>query len=426
MHVLPHRWRIAAAAVASLALTAVAAPGVAAPRDDPPGRVAETTFTLDAEVLDSGEQVTGITIDAHRLRTIDPASLSTGTFTVRAVGAYPDDVDRGGRPQQVFDVERTLTGVELTRSGDIHLELASGFGTPGADTLTYQPVGGRNVLLDLTYTMVQNAPLELRNGRDVTIRGFVQGDLVDPEVDAFRAGVSGTGLNYRLFTPDRRGGGDRALVVWLHGNGEGGLGGYYDNEPPLRANRGALGFATPEAQKILGGAYVLVPQVPDTWYNADSAGYQERLRALVDEIAGRYKVDTDRIHVAGASAGGYMATRLVAAYPDDFASLAVSAPAYYTGGTYRIDAAEIAALEGTPTWFVHARNDPTVPYAETSVWAHEQLPGSILSLYDDVTWDGVTYPGHWSWIYQARNAPTTPEGLSLWEWTAQQSLDDQV
>ena len=41
-------------------------------------------FTLNAEVLDGGEQVTSITLDTARLGRIDPASLTTGTFRVSA------------------------------------------------------------------------------------------------------------------------------------------------------------------------------------------------------------------------------------------------------------------------------------------------------------------------------------------------------
>ena len=49
------------------------------------------------------------------------------------------------------------------------------------------------------------------------------------------------------------------IVVWLHGGGEGASlpDNYYDNETTLRANRGALGFATAEAQRTFGGAYVV-------------------------------------------------------------------------------------------------------------------------------------------------------------------------
>ena len=51
--------------------------------------------------------------------------------------------------------------------------------------------------------------------------------------------------------------------------------------------------------------------------------------------------------------------------------------------------------------------------------AHEQIPGSIVSLYSNVTWNGYTFPGHWSWIYAARNDPSHA-GIKLWQWMAQQ------
>ena len=48
------------------------------------------------------------------------------------------------------------------------------------------------------------------------------------------------------------------------------------------------------------------------------------------------------------------------------------------------------------------------------------LPGLLITLYDTVSWSGVAYPGHFSWIYTARNAPTTDAGVSLWTWVSQQ------
>ena len=46
-------------------------------------------FRLDAQVLDGGEQVTSVTLDTARLGPIDPASLTTGTFTVHARATSP-------------------------------------------------------------------------------------------------------------------------------------------------------------------------------------------------------------------------------------------------------------------------------------------------------------------------------------------------
>lgn len=38
------------------------------------------------------------------------------------------------------------------------------------------------------------------------------------------------------------------------------------------------------------------------------------------------------------------------------------------------------------------------------------IGNALLTAYPDVTFDGVTYDGHWSWIYVARNDPRTPKG----------------
>jgi hypothetical protein len=47
------------------------------------------------------------------------------------------------------------------------------------------------------------------------------------------------------------------------------------------------------------------------------------------------------------------------------------------------------------------------------------IPGSLLTLYDSVVWDGYQFPGHWSWIYVGRNDPST-DGTHLWRWMGEQ------
>lgn len=167
---------------------------------------------------------------------------------------------------------------------------------------------------------------------------------------------------------------------------------------------------------------MLAPQVPDTWYNTDQARYAQKLRSLVRQVSARNRIDQRRIYLMGASAGGFMSVKLAAAYPTTFAALVPTAPALYLTrtGSYQITADEVRRVGDTPTWFIHARNDPTIPYDKASVWAHELLPASLLTLYQDVTWSGVSYNGHWSWIYTARNAPTTDDGTSLWTWMSEQ------
>jgi predicted peptidase len=247
-------------------------------------------------------------------------------------------------------------------------------------------------------------------------------------VDAFSYRVSGSGLKYRLFSPAHRGRshhglrGRRPLVVWLHGGGEGGLlpDGYYDNETTLRANRGALGFATPEAQRIFDGAYVVAPQSTSFWLE-DGPRFAPLIREVIREVARRYPVDRERIYVVGCSNGGYMSLEMTTVYPDLFAA---SVPvcgvvdSLEPGGPTLITDAELKKIS-TPTWLVASRDDPTVPPEANTVHAHDLIPGSLKTLYDHVVRDGYQFNGHWSWIYVARNDPST-HGTHLWQWMAEQ------
>src|SRR3954464_3017774 len=246
-------------------------------------------FTLNAQVLDGGEQVTSITLQTARLGPIDPAALTTGTFTVHAKATSPIPIAAGDQIFSEYDLDRPVTAARLDFWGNIVLDLAYGEGQVGGGTLGYILRKGRNVMLDLVYTITQNTPLRLRNRRPVTISRFVQGELSDPEVDAFSYSVSRSGMNYRLYSPGRgrgfHGRGGRPLIVWLHGGGEGGLlpDNYYDNETPLRANRGALGFATEQAQRIFGGAYVVAPQSFSYWIE-DGQRFAPLIREIIDGL----------------------------------------------------------------------------------------------------------------------------------------------
>ena len=134
-------------------------------------------------------------------------------------------------------------------------------------------------------------------------------------------------MKYRLYSPGRgrrfhaAGRGGRPLVVWLHGGGEGGLlpDHYYDNETTLRANRGALGFATQEAQRIFGGAYVVAPQSTSYWIE-DGPRFAPLIREIIGDLVRRYPIDRERIYVAGCSNGGYMTMEMTSVYRDLFAA----------------------------------------------------------------------------------------------------------
>lgn len=375
---------------------------------------ATVPFVLDAKVLDGGEQVVSLTLDTRRLGPIDPSCLTTDTFGVHAKAASPFEVAASDVMYNLFDGDRTVTGVRLDRNCRVVIDLHHGEGVEGGATLGYHVRFGRNVQLDLTYTITLNKPLRLRNGRRVRQLGFVQRELVNPEVDAYGYGTSSGGMDYRLYVPR---GGRRSrrkdLIVWLHGGGEGGFadGRYRTNQTQMRANRGALGFSTAEAQRVFGGAYVLAPQAPTRWLDDI---YTAGLMTCIEEVARRHRIDSDRIHVVGCSNGGFMAMEMAQAHPDRFASAVPICPSITP-----LTTDEIRRLASTPTWFVAAANDTTLPPTQHAIPAHELVPGSILTIYPDVVWNGYSFNGHWSWIYVAHNDPVH-DGVRLWNWMAAQ------
>jgi predicted peptidase len=402
-------------------------PGVAAEAGGRP--TTSVGFTLNAEVLDGGEQVTSITVNTAQLGPIDPASLKTGTFGVHAKATSPIPIAAGDLIFSEYDLDRPVTAARLDQRGNIVLDLAYGEGQVGGGTLGYIVSKGRNVQLDLVYTITQNAPVTLRNHRSITFATFVQGRLSDPQVDAFSYRISGSGMKYRLYAPTQGGGrsrstgrGKRPLVVWLHGGGEGASlpDNYYDNETTLRANRGALGFATPQAQRIFSGAYVVAPQSTSFWIE-DGPRFAPLIREIVGDLVRRYPIDSGRIYLAGCSNGGYMTMKMTTIYPDLFASAVpicgVVAP-LQPGGPTLITDAELSHID-TPTWLVASRDDPVVPPEPNTIHAHDLIPGSLMTLYDHVIWNGDQFNGHWSWIYVARNDPKIG-GTHIWQWMAQQ------
>jgi hypothetical protein len=83
---------IGGATVAAVALQPEIAHASAPATPTTPGTV---HFTLNATVLDGGEQVTSLTLDTNRFGEIDPTSLTTSTVKVHATATNPCRSRRG-------------------------------------------------------------------------------------------------------------------------------------------------------------------------------------------------------------------------------------------------------------------------------------------------------------------------------------------
>ena len=397
------------------------------------------TFNLKGQVFDYGQNIVAVEIQSGKLKNIDEKSLDTETFKVHAKGELPKvngkDIfpapDEKTKALGLFDVDREITKVYVNNKGNIVIELKYGQNIPGSGTLAY--ITGevsRNVLMDLTYTVTQEKDFRLKNGTVISKASvYKQGKVTDEEADKFISRTSPNGINYQYYAPENTVKSKKyPLIIWFHGNGEGGYREYRNNVSQKLANRGVVAFGEKETQKIFGKAYVVAPQVDDTWYNNYSKGYIGKVKAMIDDIVARNSnIDKNRIYIFGASAGGYMSIRMGIEYPGYFAGINVSAPAVNLAperGGVATTEEELEKLAKTPLWLVHTENDPTVAYSTSSQWIYEKLKdrGVLLTVYPNVKIGETEYNGHWSWIYSLRNTPVNAGGENLFQWMAKQTL----
>lgn len=270
-----------------------------------------------------------------------------------------------------------------------------------------------------------------------------------PAIDCFLQGVSShptQPLRYGFFIPEKLDG-KKALILFLHGAGEGG-----DDLPIAYSGNRVTAFTEPENQAKFGGAFVLVPQCETMWLD-DGSGkygttgrskYTEVLKYLVDEFICRYGscIDTDRIYIGGDSNGGFMTMRMLMSYPGFFAA---AFPICEAMLDERITDADIERMKDTPIWFTHAKNDPVVVPAKYVVPTYERLMKAGAKNCHFTFWDklidryaGFTdekgepweYFGHLSWIplfnddcrldYDGQPVTLNGEPVTLMQWLGKQ------
>lgn len=387
------------------------------------------SYSLNAKIFDYGQNIVSIEIDTKgQGENIPNKQIDKDTFKVFAKGTLPKDagivLDDKTKSLGTFEVEREIENIFVNDKGNIVINLKYGKDVAGANTLSY--VTGdvsRNVLMDLEYRVDQKKKI-----KDYKTGFHIQGKVIDEEADKFVAAKSKSGVNYQYFKPVNKDDGKKhPLIIWFHGNGEGGYKDYRNNVSQKLANRGAVAFAEDKTQKIFGGAYVVAPQADDTWYNNYTKGYIKSVKAMIDEFVSENNVDKNRIYIFGASAGGYMSFRMMIEYPNYFAAFSTSAAALdkaATSGGVATTTQDLMKIRNKPLWMVHAQNDPTISYENTSKRVYDVLSkyGAILSSYPNVKIGETEYNGHWSWIYSLRNMPVNDKGEHLFEWMARQNL----
>ncbi|MBQ1312665.1 MAG: prolyl oligopeptidase family serine peptidase, partial [Blautia sp.] len=323
---------------------------------------------------------------------------------------------------------RTVTGVYPSdKTGNrsekesrfVTLELAYGPIYPCSSALVadFSNIAGHEFFAVCDYTVTLTEALGEGDDR---LGGLVFdrcGGVLCPQRERFRHTVSTfekLPLRSGYFIPKLRGG-NKALIVWLHGAGEGGQ----DTAIAYAGNK-VTALTEDYVQEMFGGAFVFVPQCPTMWMD-DGSGeygrtgrsiYVEALKAAIDEFIETYKdaIDPDRIYVGGDSNGGFMTMRMLMDYPDFFAA---AFPICEAMLDECITEEHIRRMKEIPIWFTHAINDPIVPPAEYAIPTYQRLKAAGAGNVHFTCWDKIVdihtgfknekgepyeYMGHFSWI----------------------------
>lgn len=431
--------------------------------------------TFGATVTDAGQYVDRMMVD---FGDGEISGLDESTFTVTMTSTV-DYGEAKGQPYAYYDATAPLQVVKTEVDGG---KATIYFNQAQAPTLTWL-AEGRNYPAILGFTVEQAGELTLKtkDGRELPITAEYTAaatsykDLEDAEVAAFEDVQDE--INYRF----HKGTNDK-LIVWFHGNGEGDFPtkDTNNNIAQILANRGGAAWVSKEAQAVFGDASVMAFQAPNMWYFAVKDGLLEPCYNEIRKVIADNGINADEVYVSGCSAGGFMTTRMLIAYPDLFKAAMINCPA--------LDAANARSEteDANPTdedlkklvdsktaiWLVQGETDSSVDpeLCSKRIWAiitegmdvtqtnHDGAEGIAsgfttietadgkykISLYQtfdlaevegisgekrqggkikcaedynmDGTFEEVKYNDHWSWVFTLRNNPEDANGTHIWEW----------
>lgn len=345
----------------------------------------------------------------------------------------------------------------------------------------------RNLPANIKYEIKQQKLIQLKDGTtlpldtEYTCLETSYKDVIDDEVSQFESVIVNdgqdysNGMNYQIHK-----GSNDSMIVWFHGGGESSWKGYGNNAAQLLGNRGTVAWASQEAKEVFGDATVVAFQVPATleWYDAKEKGLLELCYNQINKIAKERGINSNKIYLAGCSAGGYMSTRMLIQYPNLFKAAMLTCPAITTASngsglpesSIPTDA-EIKSLLNSKTaiWLVQSEIDSTIDTNKSTKRIFDLLSenqkvtekeyqqnlssdfttyetedgkyklsifktqNDLIEVAEDYDQDGiyttVQYNNHWSWIFTLRNMPQASDGTHIWQWAANYSAakeNDQV
>lgn len=385
----------------------------------------QASFDVYASVYDFGARVDKIVLELPQA--VNAVDVSLDTFGIQSANesAVALDVENGERQVQSIVVSDSDKGSEQSSGKFIILTLETKLHTKYAEILQWNELDVTNVPLLVKYRVVQNKPLKTEANEQVYF-AFKQRNFVQVDVDKFSEGKSIKGLNYRDFKP-KNDGKKHPLIVWLHGEGEGGD----NNITQINGNRGAVAFVNDEAQKEFDSPYVLAPQSPDYWMPEWRLGdtllkgtnnTDNIVELIMEYIDENHNIDRNRIYLGGFSMGGYQAWETLFAAPELFAAI------FPICASYEVPQEQLHKVKNIPAWIVHTKEDPHVPVAYS-----RNAYGYLKRVKADVIYTECTkiqimsenYDAHETWIPLLNNEVKNSEGEYFFAWLASQKKSNQ-
>lgn len=194
----------------------------------------------------------------------------------------------------------------------------------------------------------------------VAMHGMAVGD--DDGYQRGQLAWQGVERSYLLRIPPDAGDSALPLVIALHGAGATGGGFAEETRLGSAADKRKMMVVFPDGTETSPGR--------NTWNAQFCCGTAAALKvddvgfigALIDHLAGRYKIDRHRVYATGMSNGAMMTYQLAALHPEWFA--AIAAVSGTIGGMTREGRDYIIPMpkEKMPVMIIHGRKDPYVRF----------------------------------------------------------------
>ena len=311
-------------------------------------------YQLFSIITDSGEVINKVIINYPK--NMLPIEITSNSYTVNAKSYIQAGEQKG---KLLYNINRNIVKTE-TKNNQVILYLLESEGF----TLTFLEDKQRNYPAKLKYTITQNTPIKTSTNKIIKNAIYTwDKKIINNELSKFK--FIKDSINYQFYDA----GISDKLIIWFHGNGEGGFDNFTDNTVHIRANRGAVAWTSETAQKIFNKAHVAAFQVLDTWFYAEKDNLLEIVYNEIRKISDTYNIN--KIIVSGCSAGGYMSTRMLIKYPDLFAAAIIICPALDVAnikGGRTPTAEELYKIKQSKTaiWLVQGETDGIVETKECS------------------------------------------------------------